>query len=344
MLLLTSTSDLIQVVTSAAVTTDVQASYMDYNGTAVTPGRTNTLITTAATTTVVGSPGASVQRNVKFLSIRNKHASTSQGVIVRHTDGTNVAELFACTLLAGEQLVFVDGQGWALFDATGCLKITSPAPGRFLAVTVLTSGTSFTTGPQTTKLKLRMLGGGGAGGSSAGAASSGGFGSGGGEGTYAERLFTVSPNTAYTYAIGAGGTAGAAGNNAGNNGGNTTFAVGATTVTAPGGSGGGGSGAAAASVLTVAGGAGGTGATNADVNAPGQPGEGSFRFSAAVGLSGSGASSQLGGGGQGRATQGNGNAATGFGSGGSGGASVNSATNQAGGAGSGGVIIVEEYT
>ena len=53
MLLLASTSDLLRVVTSGAITTDVHASWLDLNGSTVTPGRTNTAITTATTTTEI---------------------------------------------------------------------------------------------------------------------------------------------------------------------------------------------------------------------------------------------------------------------------------------------------
>ena len=80
--------------TGAAVTLDVHASYLDYNGTDVTPGRKNTAITTAATTDVVGPPGASTYRNVRSLKIRNRHATLSVLVTVLHTDGTTVVELF----------------------------------------------------------------------------------------------------------------------------------------------------------------------------------------------------------------------------------------------------------
>ena len=83
MLLLASTSDIIRVVTDAAVTVDVHASFVD-NDTAINPLRTNTAISTATTTTVVASPGSGVERNVKLLSIRNEHASSQVEVTVEH--------------------------------------------------------------------------------------------------------------------------------------------------------------------------------------------------------------------------------------------------------------------
>lgn len=120
MLLLTSTSDLLQVVTSGVVTTDVHASYVDINtsGT-VTPGRTNTAITTATTTTVVGSPGSSTYRTVKSLHIRNRHATTAQTVTVQHTDGTTVVEMISVQLPAGYVLHYDEGAGFEILDSFG---------------------------------------------------------------------------------------------------------------------------------------------------------------------------------------------------------------------------------
>jgi hypothetical protein len=121
-LLLVSTSDKLQVATSSAADTDTQASYVDYASGVITPGRLNKAIASATTTDVVAAPAASTQRNVKHLSIRNKHASTNQDVTVRHTDGTTIVELFKCTLAPGEELVFNDGTGFMAFDSSGALK------------------------------------------------------------------------------------------------------------------------------------------------------------------------------------------------------------------------------
>lgn len=122
MLLLASTSDLIRVVTSAAVTTDVHASWVDMNGSTITPGRTNTLITTATTTTIVGSPAASTFRTVKTITIRNRHATTAQDVTVLHSDGTNVPELIKVTLSAGDVLHYHESAGFWVTDSFGNYK------------------------------------------------------------------------------------------------------------------------------------------------------------------------------------------------------------------------------
>lgn len=125
MLLLASTADLLRVITSAAITTDVHASWADLSGTTVTPGRTNTPITTAATTTVVASPASSTYRTVKTLMVRNRHASTVQDVTIVHTDGTNAMELVKATLSAGDALHYDEHNGFTVRDLFGRIKSRS---------------------------------------------------------------------------------------------------------------------------------------------------------------------------------------------------------------------------
>lgn len=119
MLLLTSTSDIIRIVTSASGDIQVHASYVDNNSGTITPGRTNTNISTATTTTVVAAPGASTQRNVKGLYITNNHATNSCFVEVQHFDGTTSSELMGVTLLPGENLGYREDGSWAHRDTNG---------------------------------------------------------------------------------------------------------------------------------------------------------------------------------------------------------------------------------
>ena len=119
MIILASTADLVRVVTSHAALVEVHASYVDLNGTTVTPGRLNTLISTATTTTVVASPASATVRNIKHLNITNDHASQSCSVTVEHSDGTTVIELMQFVLLPGENMIFNEEGRWAHRDAQG---------------------------------------------------------------------------------------------------------------------------------------------------------------------------------------------------------------------------------
>lgn len=126
MINLASTSDLLRVITSGTANIEVHASWVDLNGTTVTPGRTNTLISSATTTTIVASPAASTVRNCKTVFIRNTHASTANTVTVLHSDGSNVVDFLQRTLAAGEALVYdEDGGGWTVRSATALILTRS---------------------------------------------------------------------------------------------------------------------------------------------------------------------------------------------------------------------------
>lgn len=199
-------------------------------------------------------------------------------------------------------------------DGTDASWATITASGQLLrAPQILTSGTSYTTPANCTGIYVECVGGGGNGGGTLNQ----GAGGGGGAGGYCAKLFTVTPLTSYSYAIGAGG------------GGNTTFTVGATTITANGGGGGGTEGA---------GGAGG-GATNGDLNIAGGGGGGGTNSNDAGGVGGS---SFFGGGGRG--TYGSNGLAGTAGGGGSGGSTGVFTVSRSGGAGGAGLIRIWEFS
>lgn len=342
MIQLDGTSELIQIVPGTTGTLDAHAAWVDLSGTTVTPDSFELDgLTGTSATTLVGSPAASTQRRVKYMGIRNVHATVTTTLLVQKIiSGPLTIELFKATLLPSWELVY-NGATWFVYDSNGAV-VTGPTGGRFLRSTTLTSGTTFTTGVDTETIRIRVQGAGAGGGGCTSVGSAAAAAGGGGGGAYAEKIFDVLPNTNYGYVIGAAGN-GVSGA-AGANGGNSTFTVGGTTVTAPGGTGG-PVGTAATTLTARAGGAGGVIATNGDVNQAGPPGvHGSVLIVATpiVG-SGKGGDSVLGAGGLGLVAVGNGNNATGFGGGGGGSATGASAV-RTGGNGSGGCIIVEEYT
>lgn len=109
-----------------------------------------------------------------------------------------------------------------------CERIGAPV------IKILTSGTSGTFPLGVRVAVSEQCGGGGAGGRSNVANVSKGANS----AAWAKKQWVVSPNSAYSYAIGAAGVAPGAPNTAGGAGGNTTLTVGAVTVTTNGGAGG----------------------------------------------------------------------------------------------------------
>lgn len=221
------------------------------------------------------------------------------------------------------------GNGFALTNVSGT----------FIRKLIFTSGTTYTSSTDANKAYVEMVGGGGGGGGVTAAA--GGAGGGGGAGGYTARVFAVTPNTAYTYALGAAG----AGNSgaAGGNGGTTSITIAGITMTASFGAGG-VTTAGGGAIKFMSGGAGGTPGTNGDLMRAGEPGmPGMTSTVTTVVCGGNGGSGPFGAGGLGRVNvSAVGLAGTGFGSGG-GGAAATAATVNAGGAGTAGAIVIWEF-
>jgi hypothetical protein len=121
MITLASTSALLLLETSAAGAVKVHASIADWTSpTAVAVDGVNTpSITSATTTTIVGSPGSGVRRGVTSLTAMNTHASVSNTVTLIHNDGTNTNELLQATLLPGWSLQIHDRGNPAVLDGAG---------------------------------------------------------------------------------------------------------------------------------------------------------------------------------------------------------------------------------
>ena len=114
-------TDILRMITAAAGRIEVNASFGDYTSpTTLDLDRpANSIITTATTTTIVGSPASGAKRNVKDVSITNNHATLSNLISVEHHDGTNAAELISFVLLPGENCYMNETGGWTHNDASG---------------------------------------------------------------------------------------------------------------------------------------------------------------------------------------------------------------------------------
>jgi hypothetical protein len=120
---LVDTNDTLRVVTASGVSTiHMYAAWADLTTTALTPGASNAQVTTATTTVLVAAPGASTQRQIKGLSIRNSHASSSNVITVQFFDGATATELIQYTLLAGETLQWGEDENFRIIDASGQVK------------------------------------------------------------------------------------------------------------------------------------------------------------------------------------------------------------------------------
>jgi hypothetical protein len=131
MLLLTATTDKLQIITGAAGTLDVHGSFVDMSNAdppvvkGSTSGRQHTAITTATTTDIVAAPAASTTRNVKTLHIRNKSASTATDVTVQFNQNATLFELWKANLGPGEALEYVEGLGFFEVNAAFVAGVTT---------------------------------------------------------------------------------------------------------------------------------------------------------------------------------------------------------------------------
>ena len=238
----------------------------------------------------------------------------------------------------------------AFSDISGVISATQ-APGRLLAIQVLTTGTvSYAKTAGTTMAWVRGWGaGGGGGGVAAAAAGQISMAVGGGGGAYFERLYTALGAGPFTVAVGGGGVAGANTGALAGGGGNTTFTDGTTLCTALGGQGAPAFIATGTTAVMNLGGAGAAIATNGQINRGGAHGGPCWRVVntglANQGLSGDGAPGPLGGGqGQGRITSGAGNSATAnSGAGGGGALALASGAAAVGGTGGAGELVIFEF-
>lgn len=242
--------------------------------------------------------------------------------------------------------VIVDTTTPAVWFATAASATTWRRDVIYLGRQTLTAASgTYTPNANARGAVVRMCGGGGGGGTNAGPGNVS-VGGGGASGAWIEFHvgFAGSLLTGGAFTNGAAGTAGASTPTAGGVGGNSTLVIAGVTATAKGGNGGGAGTNGAAPQLTVGGTVqtgSGLSAGSIDYTGGTQGGSGiAWSNSSSLQQGGGGGSSPYGVGGIGN-TLGAGNAATGNCAGGSSGASDNSSA--AGGAGTIGIIIVDEY-
>jgi hypothetical protein len=129
MLVLTLTTDSIEVITSSGADIAVVANYIDRDQTSGDVGLADRKVSkplTATTTTIVSAPSGSpaTTRNVKSIFMRNLDTTLSNDLTIQLNANSVLYELYKCTLLAGESLQYVDGVGFFKFTDTTRNDIT----------------------------------------------------------------------------------------------------------------------------------------------------------------------------------------------------------------------------
>jgi hypothetical protein len=124
MLILTQTTDTLQVKLSGTVTTAQAQCFVGYRNTtssSITPLRTVTNTNNTTSVTLVSSPSASNQRVVDYLSIYNADTAAVTPTILFNDNGT-VYELFSASIQPGEKIEYQEGNGFSVISLNGGVK------------------------------------------------------------------------------------------------------------------------------------------------------------------------------------------------------------------------------
>ena len=118
---LTATTHTLKLTTSdATATVDWFASASSMTTTAFTPLSSQGTVTGAASTTIVAAPAdASTQVGIKSITLRNTHATLSQGCTVYKDVSATQYTIYKVTLLAGEAAEWSDATGWRKYSTGG---------------------------------------------------------------------------------------------------------------------------------------------------------------------------------------------------------------------------------
>lgn len=124
MIVLTETTDTLQVVLGGSVTTNqlrCTSSWRDVTTTAYTPGRTVTNTNNTSDVNLVDSPASSTQRVVDLVNIYNDDTVSAVVTVKFDANGTEYV-LWKGTLIAGQTLTYCEGAGWSV--SSGSLGYT----------------------------------------------------------------------------------------------------------------------------------------------------------------------------------------------------------------------------
>ena len=130
MIILTNTTDKVQVKLGGAVTTNelkCYAAYRDTTTTSIEPKRnvSNTNGTTAVD--LIAAPASSTQRVVDYISVYNAD-TVSATVTIQFNDNGTLYNLCVVVLGVGEKVEYQEGKGFKVLSTTGSERISNNSP------------------------------------------------------------------------------------------------------------------------------------------------------------------------------------------------------------------------
>lgn len=147
--LVNGTTDLLSLITSSGADIDVVVNWVDdlNPGTnpsststdLMTPGRTVTQPTTAATTTICATPASATVRNVKSIYMRNIDTSVANTLTLQYNNNGTLVTMCKFTLAANEFAIVNDAGALFVYDVSGGVKSGASSPLSSLSGAVLTT-------------------------------------------------------------------------------------------------------------------------------------------------------------------------------------------------------------
>ena len=126
MIILDATTKSVEIILAGAVTTTqlpFVASYVDVTTTTYVPGENDGTSNSTAAVTVVAAPGASTQRHIKLIDVQNAD-TVAATVTLRYNNNATTRTLVKVALGIGAHLIYTDGEGWRVLDASGSVMTT----------------------------------------------------------------------------------------------------------------------------------------------------------------------------------------------------------------------------
>jgi hypothetical protein len=127
MFILAATTSTLEVLLSAAVTSNQLpwvASYADLTTTTFAAGSLTGATNSTTAVTLVSAPAASTQRQVKSLNVFNAD-TVSATVTIRYNENGTTRIIVKATLAIGESLVYTQDAGWQVLTTNGSIKQSS---------------------------------------------------------------------------------------------------------------------------------------------------------------------------------------------------------------------------
>lgn len=112
MIILDATDETLELELSAAISVDWNVGYADHTTTTFTAIGGEGNHAAASTTTIVAAPAASTQRQVKFISLKNRDGATSVDVTIKKDKAATERHIITVTLAAGKSLIYTQESGF----------------------------------------------------------------------------------------------------------------------------------------------------------------------------------------------------------------------------------------